>query len=70
MSMATKCRLHSGEIDVGRAIEVRDRRGSAPYPEFRCIECGQLVRPHKAGTTGQGAHFEHRIANPNCNLSG
>jgi hypothetical protein len=36
---------------------------------FRCVECGQRVRAHKKGTTGQAAHFEHMAANPRCRFS-
>lgn len=67
MPKATTCRLNGETITVADALRLRDQAGSR-YPEFRCVSCGELVRPHKTGTTGQGAHFEHRKANPRCPL--
>ena len=34
----------------------------------RCPECHGRVRAHKAGTTGQRAHFEHLRAHAGCSL--
>jgi hypothetical protein len=31
--------------------------------------CGEIVRAHRRGITGQAAHFEHRTKNPRCSLS-
>jgi competence CoiA-like predicted nuclease len=53
-------------MDIGSALEIRVRKSNA---DFRCAACGQRVRAHKKGTTGQEAHFEHVTANPNCRLS-
>ncbi len=67
MPRETTCELDGQIVDIEEALRLRDespRRG--PYPGFRCRECGELVRPHKKGTTGQAAHFEHRKRNPNC----
>jgi hypothetical protein len=36
--------------------------------EMRCPECRGRVRAHKSGTTGQGAHFEHREGHKGCSL--
>jgi hypothetical protein len=36
---------------------------------MRCPECHGRVRVHKAGTTGQRAHFEHRTAHNGCSRS-
>ncbi len=68
MPKAITCELNGQVIGVDQALQIRERyvKGSRPYPEFRCRECGELVRPHKTGTTGQAAHFEHRSRNPNC----
>ena len=67
MPKATRCVLGSRTITVEEAlaipeIEVRRR--------FRCVQCGERVRAHKKGTTGQAAHFEHMSANPRCARSG
>ncbi len=53
-------------MPIGMATQIRDKelRGS-----FRCVECGERVRAHRKGTTGQAAHFEHLQANPKCTLS-
>ena len=64
---AITCTLNGNEIDVANALQMRARGAS---PVFRCIECGESVRPHKQGTTGQAAHFEHNSKNPLCPLSG
>lgn len=68
MPRATTCELDGQIIGVEEALRLRDeaagRRG--PYPEFSCRECGEPVRPHKEGTTGQAAHFEHKKRNPGC----
>ena len=72
MPLATTCTLHGREISIEEALRIQDaRRRNQPYPSFRCrvCGCGEPVRPHREGTTGQGAHFEHHPANPNCLLS-
>ena len=70
MPLATTCTLNGIEISIEDALEIRDaRRRNQPYPAFRCCSCGEPVRPHKEGTTGQAAHFEHHPANPDCTLS-
>lgn len=70
MPRATTCNLYGRSIGIEESLRLRDeavrRRGK--YPAFRCIECDALVRPHKRGTTGQSAHFEHRERNPDCPL--
>ncbi|MDR6952456.1 hypothetical protein J2X65_001811 [Ancylobacter sp. 3268] len=35
---------------------------------MRCPQCHGPVRPHKLGTTGQRAHFEHRGRHTGCSL--
>ena len=49
-------------MDIKEALATRENRGLCP-------ECFQPVRPHKKGTTGQEAHFEHRTKNPQCRFS-
>ncbi len=59
--------LEGRQIDVNEALELRKAKGASP--KFRCTLCDEPVRPHRKGTTGQAAHFEHRTKNPNCALS-
>ncbi len=70
MARATTCVLDGQEIDVDEALRLRDqaRQSSDTYPGFRCVECGEPVRPHSAGGHAE-AHFEHLSRNPNCRLS-
>jgi predicted RNA-binding Zn-ribbon protein involved in translation (DUF1610 family) len=65
--MSTTCILNGSRIDIQTALEIRGRKSPA---DFRCPECGERVRAHKKGTTGQEAHFEHLSSNPRCSLSG
>jgi hypothetical protein len=67
MARATTCRLDGQEIDIHEALRVRDQARRGSYPDFRCVECDQLVRPHKEN--GGPAHFEHRSKNRDCRLS-
>lgn len=46
----------------------RRPRGFPRPHDFRCKECGEPVRPHKAGGHMK-AHFEHLSRNPRCRLS-
>ena len=66
----TTCAHHGQQIDIHEALQLRDqaKQSHASYPDFRCVECGKPVRPHKEGGHA-GAHFEHRSRNPNCRLS-
>ena len=66
MPKATSCNLNGRPVHIEDALAMR-RRGVSP--PFRCTECDEPVRPHKRGTTGQAAHFEHEIANQRCRLS-
>ena len=59
--------LNGRRVDVATALELRDRKTKL---DFRCPECGEGVRAHKKGSTGQAAHFEHLSANVRCSLSG
>jgi predicted RNA-binding Zn-ribbon protein involved in translation (DUF1610 family) len=60
------CMFNGRSIDIKTAVEIRLRKTSV---DFRCSECGERVRAHKKGTTGQEAHFEHSSSNPRCSLS-
>lgn len=70
MARSTMCTLDECEISVEQAIELRDaaQHRKIKKPDFRCMECGRPVRPHKAGGIAC-AHFEHLDRNPNCRLS-
>jgi hypothetical protein len=67
---ATTCEIMSGSgwkvITIGEALTMR---GRGRWPGGRCIECHQPVRPHKLGTTGQAAHFEHLDRSKGCTRS-
>lgn len=67
MPISTTCLMNGRRIDIEDALVLRKRRGS-PL-ELACIDCGERVRPHKRGTTGQAAHFEHQERNPKCTYS-
>ncbi len=63
--------MMGGEVvSVEKALTIRDTTPSARREAlgFECIECGKVVRSHKAGGNG-GAHFEHLEWNPQCQLS-
>ncbi|WP_343742745.1 DUF3883 domain-containing protein [Herbaspirillum huttiense] len=69
MPNATTCIFEGQQIDIEQALSARNQAaslGSAP-PDFRCIECGNLVRPHRAGGH-VSAHFEHLERNADCSL--
>ena len=66
MSRSTTCMFNGRQMDIQTALEIRCRKSDA---DFRCVKCGERVRPHKEGTTGQEAHFEHVTGNPRCELS-
>jgi RNase P subunit RPR2 len=66
MPKATTCKWNGQIIGIEEALRIRARTRRAL---FHCTECGERVRAHKSGTTGQAAHFEHLSANPHCSLS-
>lgn len=70
MVRAATCLLHEQEIGIDEALELRDqaRRSRDSNPPFRCVECGEPVRPHAESDYG-GAHIEHLSRNPDCRLS-
>lgn len=58
-----------GEIRLDgewRPVDVDEVLAMAPRQQLRCIECRGAVRAHREGTTGQRAHFEHRVAHRGC----
>ena len=67
MPKATYCHLEGRQIDISEALQLREAGKNSPV--FRCTVCGEHVRAHRRGTTGQAAHFEHRAKNPLCSLS-
>lgn len=67
MGRLVTCVWEGRSLMIEEALELRDQRGSSTL-DFQCPHCGERVRAHKAGTTGQGAHFEHRIRNPLCSM--
>lgn len=67
MPKATVAILEGRRIDITKALELRDAKKAKL--DFRCALCGEQVRPHREGTTGQAAHFEHRTRNPDCAFS-
>lgn len=67
MATMKTCTLNGKPIDIDEAIDLRERDRSTAHG-FRCTECNQAVRPHKAGGHA-AAHFEHLERNPNCSQS-
>lgn len=66
MPKATACVLNKKIIGVDEALELRD--AAKRKSDFKCVDCGKAVRPHRAGGNG-AAHFEHLERNPVCPLS-
>ena len=56
------CKLGEQKIDIGRALELRDKKGERG---FRCVGCGQPVIAHRGGADGE-PHFEHAVRNASC----
>ena len=48
-------------ISIEQALETREQYA-------HCPECDGLLRPHRRGRNGMGAHFEHQHENSNCSL--
>lgn len=71
MATMTSC-IHNGRsLGIDEALRLRreaERLGKTT-PIFTCSSCGQVVRAHKEGTTGQQAHFEHHKKSPSCRFS-
>ncbi|SDX26290.1 HNH endonuclease [Lysobacter enzymogenes] len=65
MATMTNCRFGSVVIDIEEALRIKS---SGALFEFKCLECDQLVRPHRSGGNAR-AHFEHLERNAACSLS-
>lgn len=63
MPKMTICSLNGRTIEVEDALDLR--KATRARLDFRCIGCGEAVRPHKSSGHGV-AHFEHRVRNPDC----
>lgn len=71
MATITSC-IHIGRsvgIDEALRLKRESERLGKPTPIFTCSGCGEVLRAHKEGTTGQQAHFEHHKKNPSCRFS-
>jgi hypothetical protein len=70
MAKSLTCRVNGNEISVDHAVQLRDeaRRLRQLPPDFRCVDCGEPVRPFRAGGHSP-AHIEHIDRNANCPLS-
>ena len=69
MGRMVVCQWEGRSLKIEEALELRSQRPASSL-QFYCLCCGQRVRAHKAGTTGQGAHFEHFVRNPTCSEGG
>ena len=49
------------KITVEQALERKEQYA-------HCPECDGLLRPHRKGRNGMGAHFEHRHEDSTCSL--
>lgn len=49
-----------------RRIGILDALSEPKGTVLRCPSCGGRVRPHREGTTGQCAHFEHYQRHDGC----
>ena len=67
MARLTTCVLDGRTISINEALDIKTARPKTS-PNFRCPECNQPVRPHKAGGHAS-AHFEHLDRNHNCSQS-
>lgn len=65
MPTSVTCLWNGQEIDISKALEIRDDQKSAL---FLCVNCGEAVKAHSGGGH-TGAHFEHIHRNPKCPLS-
>lgn len=68
MAIALMCIYGGKNISVEDAIALRDTNPNLADATFKCVECGEYVRPHRGGGKAR-AHFEHLDRNPNCSLS-
>jgi|ERR1044071_5924816 hypothetical protein len=66
MPKATTAVHHGQLLSIQEALDLRQQKHQLTV---YCRECGEQVRAHKTGTTGQAAHFEHLRRNLGCSLS-
>lgn len=69
MPRSVVCNYEGDRLGIEEALEIRHRSSSGTLLRFTCVQCGKPLRAHKAGTTGQAAHFEHFERNPACSFS-
>ena len=67
MPLSTHCYV---KVTVKKALEIREQGGviSDKPSLFKCVECGQTVRPSQ-NTKNQRSYFSHLKRNPQCSLS-
>ena len=70
MATMTTALVGDDVVTIEDALASRDhaRFHKIADPKWRCIECGESVRPHSDGGHAS-AHFEHLERNGNCSLS-
>ena len=70
MTSAEFCIYQERKIPIEEALQLRSKYNISSRDNFRCVECGQPVRAHKASKTSKHpAHFEHFERNPQCPYS-
>ncbi|WP_185057848.1 HNH endonuclease [Pseudomonas fluorescens] len=69
MATQTQGIFDSNLIEIDEALRLRNeaRAANQPPPRFTCPQCNEPTRPH-AGSTTNGAHFEHLKKNDDCAL--
>ncbi len=65
MALSTTCSLDGKTISINDALALRTTGKSR---HFKCVECNEPVRAHKAGGDAK-AHFEHFKLNLSCPYS-
>ena len=70
MPKMTYARSGGKKVSIEFALKQRElaKKSKSLMPKYLCVECGNLVRPHRAGEKNQ-AHFEHLNRNKKCSLS-
>ena len=66
MRAAIECIYQDTTISIAEALTLRNQHGK--NLSFSCIECGELLRAHRAGEN-IAAHFEHHQRNNSCSFS-
>ena len=70
MPKMTYARSSGKRVSIEAALEQRElaKKSKTLMPKYLCLECGNLVRPHKAGPNNP-AYYEHLNRNKECSLS-